>query len=178
MKNSVKKSVKFLWKFLWKFGIIFTRFHTFIRWRKTGMLKISFLYKNRLSYEPLVLVSNTRSAMCVRVFWRQMPVYTLLSTDEKRQNFIRIKTSSKIYLSANTAVLKILFNTFLARGQKLFAKVSKHSKSCFFGEKTFFSSNGFFGHVECSFDKPAENFWRKDWFSFAQQSKMNPKNLW
>ena len=42
------------------------------------MLKISFLYKNRLSYESLIMVSNTRSTMCVRGFWRQILVYTLL----------------------------------------------------------------------------------------------------
>ena len=42
-------------------GLVFSRFLTFIWWRKTGMLK--FFY---------------RFFYCVRGFWRQMPVYTLL----------------------------------------------------------------------------------------------------
>ena len=37
--NSVKKFVNFLVKC----GIIFTRFHTFTRWRKTGMLNVFFV---------------------------------------------------------------------------------------------------------------------------------------
>ena len=42
LMKSVKKSVKFSVKFQVKCGIIFTRFDAFIRWRKTGMLKLFF----------------------------------------------------------------------------------------------------------------------------------------
>ena len=63
-----------MWNYFYTFSYIYSV-------RKTGMLKISFLYKNRLSYESLIMVSNTRSTMCVRGFWRQILVYTLLTID-------------------------------------------------------------------------------------------------
>ena len=75
-----------------KCGIIFTRFLTFIRWRKSSMFKISFLCMNTPT-RTCVLVSNwfckTMSlylwchmlfGFCAsRGFWRQNLVHTLLA---------------------------------------------------------------------------------------------------